>query len=269
MYTALPDPLAAFAADVRYAAQLVQAGCNKQNSLYAQEYLDKCERARAVLCPFAALGFTLSGLGLLPAALARMLPPAQRSLCIRLPAVRGAVPCSSARALCLRPLLGQASGPSWTCLPLPAAAPELSALAVSKLEHALREIRLTGAADYLAQHAPLPGQRRASMTRPTPEPASQAGDASAAAAPAREASAEPASQAAGEAGDEGTPGAGSERRGAGQRQLTDSVRDLDRCAPRAAAACIQRWLQRECSGRWRRPHCWVVVVIVGGPALVH
>lgn len=43
VYTALPDPLAAFAADVRYAAQLVQAGCNKPNSLYAQEFVDKCE----------------------------------------------------------------------------------------------------------------------------------------------------------------------------------------------------------------------------------
>ncbi|KAL4450242.1 hypothetical protein ABPG77_010911 [Micractinium sp. CCAP 211/92] len=148
VYTALPDPLAAFAADVRYAAQLVQAGCNKQNSLYAQEYLDK-------------------------------------------------------------------------------SAPELSALAVSKLESALREIAVTGAADYIAQHAPVPGQRRTSAARPTPEPASQAGDALGA---VREESAEPASQPAGEGGEDGTPGAGAvgEQRAAGQRQLTDSVRDLDR-----------------------------------------
>ncbi|KAL4421600.1 hypothetical protein ABPG75_010891 [Micractinium tetrahymenae] len=148
VYTALPDPLSAFAADVRYAAQLVQAGCNKQNSLYAQEFLDK-------------------------------------------------------------------------------SAPELSALAVSKLEQALREISVTGAADYLAQHAAVPGQRRSSAARPTPDPASQA-EASAAAA--REALAEPASQAAGEAGEEGTPGggAGANQRAAGQRQLTDAVRDLDR-----------------------------------------
>ncbi len=114
--------------------------------------------------------------------------------------------------------------------PSPAAAPELSALAVSKLESALREIAVTGAADYIAQHAPVPGQRRTSAARPTPEPASQAGDALGA---VREESAEPASQPAGEGGEDGTPGAGAvgEQRAAGQRQLTDSVRDLNRCAP--------------------------------------
>lgn len=111
----------------------------------------------------------------------------------------------------------------------PAAAPELSALAVSKLESALREIAVTGAADYVAQHAPVPGQRRGGVARPTPEPASQAGEAALA---SPEAPAEPASQAAGEGGEEGTPGAGSlgQQRPTGQRQLTDSVRDLDRCA---------------------------------------
>jgi hypothetical protein len=46
-------------------------------------------------------------------------------------------------------------------LPLPpgrAGAPEAAALAVSKLEAALSEVRAHGSADYLAQHARLPKQ---------------------------------------------------------------------------------------------------------------
>jgi hypothetical protein len=43
VYSALPSPLAAFAADIRYACSLYQAACNKHNSLFAQEYVDKCE----------------------------------------------------------------------------------------------------------------------------------------------------------------------------------------------------------------------------------
>lgn len=43
MYSALPHPLQAFASDVRYAASLLQAGCNKTNSLFAQEYSEKRE----------------------------------------------------------------------------------------------------------------------------------------------------------------------------------------------------------------------------------
>jgi len=45
VYSALPHPLQSFAADVRYAASLLQAGCNKTNSLFAQEYSEKRELA--------------------------------------------------------------------------------------------------------------------------------------------------------------------------------------------------------------------------------
>ncbi|PRW20556.1 methyl- -binding domain-containing 9 [Chlorella sorokiniana] len=41
VYSALPHPLQAFASDVRYAASLLQAGCNKTSSLFAQEYSEK------------------------------------------------------------------------------------------------------------------------------------------------------------------------------------------------------------------------------------
>ncbi|EFN52450.1 hypothetical protein CHLNCDRAFT_54503 [Chlorella variabilis] len=142
VYTALPDPLAAFAADVKYAASLYQAACNKAHSLFAQEYLDK-------------------------------------------------------------------------------SAPELAALAVSKLEQALREIEVTGAADYVAQHAALPQQRRG--PRPTPEPGVKAEGGAAptpGSAASREASVEPSQQAAAEDG-RGPAGLG-------QRTATDAVRDLDR-----------------------------------------
>lgn len=43
VYSALPHPLQAFASDVRYAASLLQAGCNKTHSLFAQEYAEKRE----------------------------------------------------------------------------------------------------------------------------------------------------------------------------------------------------------------------------------
>ena len=46
VYSALPSPLAAFAADIRYACSLYQAACNKHNSLFAQEYVDRCEAGR-------------------------------------------------------------------------------------------------------------------------------------------------------------------------------------------------------------------------------
>ena len=44
VYTRLPSPLAAFAADVKYACGLYQAACNKHHSMFAQEYVDRCER---------------------------------------------------------------------------------------------------------------------------------------------------------------------------------------------------------------------------------
>lgn len=150
VYTALPDPVAAFSADVKYAASLLQAACNKTTSMFAQDYLDK-------------------------------------------------------------------------------AAPELAAMAVSKLDSALREIEVTGVADFLAHHAPLPGHRR-QHTRPTPEPASQPqAGAEPLAATTREPSVEP-SATPGEAREE-TPGGAArpDQQGAAhQRQPTDPVRDLAR-----------------------------------------
>lgn len=92
---------------------------------------------------------------------------------------------------------------------------------MSKLEQALREIEVTGAADYVAQHAALPQQRRG--PRPTPEPGVKAEGGAAptpGSAASREASVEPSQQAAAEDG-RGPAGLG-------QRTATDAVRDLDR-----------------------------------------
>ena len=43
VYSALPNALAAFASDIKYAASLLQAGCNKTHSMFAQEYLERSE----------------------------------------------------------------------------------------------------------------------------------------------------------------------------------------------------------------------------------
>ncbi len=40
LYSALPRPLDAFAADVKYVASLYSAGCNKHHSMFAQDYAD-------------------------------------------------------------------------------------------------------------------------------------------------------------------------------------------------------------------------------------
>ena len=116
------------------------------------------------------------------------------------------------------------------CLaPLPAAAPELAAIAVSKLESVLREVELTGAADYLSQHALPPRHQRG-----TPEPATAAAAAAGATpgtASPRQPSAEPMDQ----------DGSQAEPAPAGpghQRQATDAVRDLDRwVAARTLVVC--------------------------------
>ena len=90
---------------------------------------------------------------------------------------------------------------------------------MSKLESALREVELTGAADYLAQHALPPRQHRA-----TPEPAAaaaaEAGITPGTASP-RQPSAEPMDQDGSQA--EPAPAGPGQ-----QRQATDAVRDLDR-----------------------------------------
>lgn len=46
VYCALPQPLAAFASDLKYACSLVQAGCNKSSTHYAHEYNDKGEGSK-------------------------------------------------------------------------------------------------------------------------------------------------------------------------------------------------------------------------------
>ncbi|KAL4854865.1 Methyl-CpG-binding domain protein 2 [Chlorella vulgaris] len=150
VYCALPQPLAAFASDLKYACSLVQAGCNKSSTHYAHEYNDK-------------------------------------------------------------------------------AAPELAALAVSKLEQAVAEIEGSSAAEYIAQHAPLPRVPRRTPEG-TPLPAAggagasgEEGTPAAAAAPPREASAEPGSATPAAAGAEDE-----QRSQQGVRQVTDAVRDLDR-----------------------------------------
>lgn len=104
----------------------------------------------------------------------------------------------------------------------PAAAPELAALAISKLDSALRELEVTGAADYVAHHAPPPrprGRRQSEAHElPAAVKAEGEGGSEAPGSSGREASAEPGAEASAAEGSQA------------QRQLTDAVRDMDRCA---------------------------------------
>ena len=110
------------------------------------------------------------------------------------------------------------------------AGPELAAVAVSKLEQALREIEVTGAADYITHHAAPPRPHRSrrqselvepgSAVKADPSESAAAGQDNHQGTQDREASAEPveASQQAARAGEGMHPA----------RQPTDAVRDLDR-----------------------------------------
>ena len=131
---------------------------------------------------------------------------------------------------------------------LPTAAPELAALAVAKLEAAVLEVEAGGAAAYLALHAapqqfsaaqPV-GAGEAEGPGRTPEPEG----AAAAAAEGQAGQQEGQGQAGGmspmdaEGGEQqqrgaaGAAGAAGDEHGRQQlqeRQVTDAVRDLDRC----------------------------------------
>lgn len=111
VYTALPDPLAAFAADVKYAASLYQAACNKAHSLFAQEYLDKCEwgvggRGRRGCTGMLGVGCNCLNPPavscVLPAPFPLHLPLEWRYYC--------SLPCSSLAYPCSRPRAGRAGG---------------------------------------------------------------------------------------------------------------------------------------------------------------
>lgn len=134
-----------------------------------------------------------------------------------------------------------------------AAAPELGALAVSKLDSALREIEVTGAADYIAQHAPHPRARgRRHSEAPHPSSAAGAGaGGEGSAAPTREASEEP--SAAPTEGTQQTEQQGASQQlgeGVQQRQPTDSVRDLTRCVRFCFCFVGDSWQ--------RRPRSWII-----------
>lgn len=133
---------------------------------------------------------------------------------------------------------------------LDAAAPELAALAVSKLDSALRELEVTGAADYVAHHAPPPRPRGRRQSEAPEAPAAVRaegeGASEAPGASGREASAEP--------GAEASASAAAAESAQAQRQLTDAVRDLDRWGGwRALGACRRRtWLDLQAAGAGSR-----------------
>lgn len=206
VYSALPDPLAGFAADVKYTAGLVQAGCAKLSSTFAAEYGERSEWGAGEGCGEG--GLNQAGLR----ATAGPAPPHHPRSHHQM--VTGAA--------------------------------ELTAVALDKLGEALAEVASKGAAAYLAAQAPPPTRGRRQSLPPEPPSQAAAAAMAGGALPAAAGAASPAAAAAAEAqgeaaarGSGGTQGregsadppvarGSTEDAEGGTRQLTDAVRDLDR-----------------------------------------